>query len=275
MELRTAWVIGRRELRDALRNKWLIFFALGFAVLALALSGASIASAGYGGLGGFGRTAASLINALLLFVPLLGLTVGAAVLPRERERGTLAYLLAQPVSRAEVFFGLVAGNVAAVLIAIMAGYGLAGVILAAGRGGDAPAFLALAGYSALLALVTLGIGFLIGALARKSASAAGTALVSWLALVFISDLGTIGATLALRPTAEMLFALLVVNPLQLFKLGAILTLRASLDVLGAVGQFAYFEYGAALPALLIGVMCVWIVATFGLSFTIFARRGDV
>ena len=109
MEMRLVWTIAQRELREALRNKWLIFYALGFAALAFALSSASLASAGYGGLGGFGRTAASLINALLLFVPLLGLSLGAASLAGDRERGTLLYLLAQPVNRAEVFFGKALG----------------------------------------------------------------------------------------------------------------------------------------------------------------------
>ncbi|HEY4691084.1 MAG TPA: ABC transporter permease, partial [Anaerolineae bacterium] len=70
MELKLLWTIAQRELREALRNKWLWFFAVGFAVLALALSQAGLASAGYAGLGGFGRTAASLVNALLLFAPL-------------------------------------------------------------------------------------------------------------------------------------------------------------------------------------------------------------
>lgn len=62
MELDLLWTIAQRELREALKNKWLWFYALAFAGLALALSQAGLASAGYAGLGGFGRTAASLIN---------------------------------------------------------------------------------------------------------------------------------------------------------------------------------------------------------------------
>src|SRR3990172_2397549 len=109
MELSVTWTIALRELRESLRNKWLVGFAIGFAVLSLALSRTSLATAGYAGLGGFGRTAASMVNALLLFVPLLGLSVGAGVLAGDRERGTLLYLLAQPVNRAEVFFGKALG----------------------------------------------------------------------------------------------------------------------------------------------------------------------
>lgn len=274
MELPLIWIIARRELRDALRNKWLAFYALGFAALSVALSGASLANSGYAGLGGFGRTAASLVNALLLFVPLLGLNAGATAITRERERGTLLYLLAQPVNRAEVFFGYALGTALAVISAILIGYGLAGVVLSLGAGGDPGIFLELAMYTALLALVAVAMGLVVGAVARKTATATSAALMLWLALVFFSDLGMIGATLAFRPTTETLFALLVANPLQTFKLAAIFSLRATLDTLGAVGQYAFYEFGEGLPALLIGVLTTWLLALVAAAFALFAKRGD-
>jgi Cu-processing system permease protein len=275
MELRLAWTIAHRELRDALRNKWLAFYAIGFTALSIALSSASLASSGYAGLGGFGRTAASLINALLLFVPLLGLSVGAGALVRDRERGTLLYLMSQPVSRAEVFFGTAMGLAIAVVTAIVIGFGLSGLALALAGGGSAPAFLGLAGYTVLLALVSLGLGVLISTVARKSATAIGTALIVWLVLVFFTDLGVITVALSMRPAPETLFGLLVLNPLQVFKLGAIYSLRSTLDTLGAVGQYAVFEFGAGLPILLVGVLMAWAVVSFGLSFACFARQGDL
>ena len=44
MELSLIYAIAQRELREALRNKWLIGFAVGFAALSLALSHTSLAS---------------------------------------------------------------------------------------------------------------------------------------------------------------------------------------------------------------------------------------
>jgi Cu-processing system permease protein len=274
MELGLMWAIAQRELREALRNKWLWFYAAGFAVLALALSQAGLASAGYAGLGGFGRTAASLINALLLFVPLMGLSVGAGALAGDRERGTLLYLLAQPVNRAEVFFGKALGAALALAAAVGSGFGLAGLGLASAGDGDPVTFLALAGYSLLLALTCLGLGLLISALTRKSATASGAALSLWLALVFLGDLGVVGATLALRPAPAVLFALLVANPLQVFKLGAIYSLRATLDTLGAAGQYAVYRFGPPLPYLLLGMLAGWVILSFGIAFAVFNRRGD-
>jgi len=255
MELRLFWTVARRELREALRNKWLWLYAAGFAALALALSRAGLSAAGYSGLGGFGRTAASLINALLLFVPLMGLSVGAAALAGDRERGTLLYLLAQPVSRAQ-------------------GLGAAGLALAAAGGGSASIYLALAGYTLLLALTALGLGLALSALTRKAATAAGAALVAWLGLVFFADLGLVGATLALRPPPSGLLAWVLVNPLQTFKLGAIYSLHATLDTLGPAGQYAVYRFGDALPILLIGVLAAWCAASFGAAWLLFARRGD-
>lgn len=275
MEIKLSWSIAQRELRDALRNKWLLLYAIAFAGLAFALSRAGIASAGYAGLGGFGRTAASLINALLLFVPLLGLSVGAVSLATERERGTLAYLLAQPVNRIEVFLGKTIGAALAVITALALGFGLAGLALATGRGGNWIAYLALAGYSVLLALVSLGIGFVISVFTRKAATALGAALIVWLALVFLSDLGLIGVTLSVRPTDATLLGMVLSNPLQIFKLGAVYSLRSTLDSLGAAGQYAVYRFGTGLTGLLIGLMVLWAALTHGIAFAVFNRKGDL
>lgn len=274
MEVNLLWTIAQRELREALRNKWLWFYAAGFAVLALALSQAGLSAAGYNGLGGFGRTAASMVNALLLFVPLMGLSVGAGTLAGDRERGTLLYLLAQPVSRSEVFFGKALGAALALVAALALGFGLAGAGLATTGDADFTAYGSLAAYALLLALVSLGLGLVISALTRKSATASGAALLVWLGLVFFGDLGLMGAALALRPTPETLLVMLLANPLQAFKLGAIYSLRSTLDTLGAVGQYAVFTFGDRLPLLLLGQLAAWSLVAFGIAFALFNRRGD-
>ncbi len=274
MELKLVWIIARRELRESLRNKWLWLFAIGFAVLALALSQAGLATAGYSGLGGFGRTAASLINVILLFAPLIGLSVGSNVLAADRERGTLLYLMAQPVSKSEIFWGKSLGAAMAVACALALGFGLAALGLASSRDGHADVYLMLVGFTLLLAFASLAIGFVIGARARKGATAMGMALLVWLVLVFGGDLGLLGVTVALRPSPDVLVAGLFANPLQVFKLGAIYGLRATLDTLGVAGQYAMYRFGAALPWVLAGLLVAWSVGGFGLAFAMFNRRGD-
>jgi len=275
MELSPMWIIAARELREALRNKWLLFYTVGFTALAFALSRASLASAGYAGLGGFGRTAASLVNALLLFVPLLSLSAGAAAIAGDRERGSLVYLLSQPVSRAEVFFGKALGSAMAVTLALLVGFGLAALALSTSGSGDPAAFLALVGYAILLALAALGVGFLISVFTRKGSTAMGVSLLVWLVLVFFADLGLIGVTLTLRPSPGNLLGMLLANPLQAFKLGAIYSLHSTLDSLGAVGQYALYHFGSALPLLLAGLLAAWALVSFASAYLLFARRRDL
>lgn len=274
MELTFVKVIAWRELREALRHKWLWLYAGGFAVLALALSQAGLATAGYAGLGGFGRTAASLINVILMFAPLIGLSVGAGTLAGDRERGTLIYLMAQPVSRAEIFCGKALGAAMAVASALALGFGLAALGLVAARAGQAPVYLSLVAQTLLLAFASLGMGFIIGSFAKKSAAAIGIALVVWLVLEFGGDLGIMGVTVSARPSPDVLLLMLLVNPLQVFKLGAVYGLRSTLDTLGVAGQYALFRFGTALPWLLAGLLAGWTVLSFSLAFTLFNRRGD-
>jgi len=84
----------------------------------------------------------------------------------------------------------------------------------------------------------------------------------------------IGSVLALRPSPANLLTLLMVNPLQVFKLGAILSLHATLDTLGAAGQYAVFHFGPALPWLLTALLSAWTVAAFGVALVLFNRWNE-
>jgi nitrous oxide reductase accessory protein NosL len=169
---RTILLLARKELRDALRNRWFITYTAAFAVLAIALAYLSRVGTAMSGFSGFGATAASLVNLVLLIVPLMGLTIGAAAIAPERERGTLAYLLAQPINRAELFLAKFIGLAATLAGSLTIGFGLSALTLA--RGSDPRQirlFLTLAALAALLALAMLAVGMLISVLARRSAAA--------------------------------------------------------------------------------------------------------
>jgi Cu-processing system permease protein len=242
--------------------------------LTSALVWLGLSAIGSYGMAGFGRTGASLINLILLIVPLMGLTLGAVSIAGERERGTLLYLLAQPVSTAEVLIGKYVGLGLALIAALSAGFGLSGLLIS-GRGGfvQSDLYLALWGLTILLALVSLALGILISALARKGASAMGMALFVWLLLVFLSDLGVMGTALVLRLSVGQLLGLALLNPLQGFKLLAILTVQGNLEILGPAGLYALRTFGEALVPLLLAPLLGWTAVALVLSLVLFRRRG--
>ena len=142
-----------REFRDAVSSKWFLLYTVAFSVLAIAVSFVSLAGSGAQGFAGFGRTAAGLLNLIMLIVPLMALTAGAGSVAGERERGTLLYLLAQPISRTELLLGKYLGLAVALCCSLCVGFGLSAAVLAWRAGGvGIGSFLMLVLFTCVLAL---------------------------------------------------------------------------------------------------------------------------
>jgi Cu-processing system permease protein len=274
MDLENILTLTQKELRDARRNRWFILYTVAFAGLALALAWLALSGVGTYGLAGFGRTGASLINLVLLIVPLMGLTLGAMSLAGERERGTLLYLFTQPIAQIELLLGKFIGLALAMLLALLLGFGLSGLLIAwQGGATQAEDFLLMMLLAFILALVSLSLGFLISAAVGKSATAVGLALFLWLLLVFFGDLGLMGTAIVLRLDIDQLFTLALLNPLQLFKMAAILAIRSNLEVLGPAGTYAVRTYGSQLMVFLIAVLAVWALLPLAITHYLLGRRG--
>lgn len=267
-------IIARKEVRDALRNRWLLVFAAAFALLALAVSYMSRMGTDLYAADGFGRAAAGLVNLVLLVVPLMALVISASSITGERERGTLAYLLAQPLGRIEMLIGKYIGLAAALLSALAIGFGLSAAVIAFGRGGaDVGGYLTLVGLTCMLALAMLSVGMMIAMLCPRVSVATGAAIFGWLALVFLTDLALMGSAVVFKLQVGQLFDLVLINPLQVFKLAVLYGLNTSMDVLGPAGQYAATAYGSGLMLIFIAALTAWIVVPFSLTTVIFIKRG--
>jgi Cu-processing system permease protein len=267
-------LIMGKELRDARRNRWFLLLALAFSGLALMLPLLGMSALGTIGGAGFGRTTASLLNLVILIVPLMGLLTSAQSVAGEREDGTMLTVLAQPVLLEEVFLGKFLGLAAALLGMILFGFGLSALVIA--RQGGLPQFggyLLLVGYTALFGLGYVSLGFLISALARRSATAVGVALCVWLVSVFLSDLGLIGTSVVLQLSPRSLLWLSLANPAQVFKVVVLSAIQQNLESLGPGGVYATDVFGDRLPLILTGVLALWAIVPFALSLLILRNRG--
>lgn len=274
MDLENIAIFTQKELLDARRNRWFLLYTIIFAVLSLALAWLSLVGSGNLGLAGFGRTGASMINLILLIVPLMGLTLGALSLSSEREKGTLLYLLAQPITRTELLLGKFGGLSLALFLALGLGFGLSGLIIGFSNGfSQARTFVVLLILACLLAAVTLSIGFLISVLVKQTATAVGVALFIWLMLVFFGDLGLMGTALVLHLDVGELLTLSLLNPIQVFKIAAILDLRSNLEILGPAGLFASRTFGTSLLPFLVALLVTWVLVPLSLTLVLFRKRG--
>jgi len=267
-----AGTILQKEIRDAARSHWLLGFALTFALIALALSIAG--SSGNGGGQGFTRTTASLVNLVLLLVPLLALVLGAGAIAGERDRGTLAMLLSQPISPMALLLGKYAGLVLSVWAAIGLGFGAAGLLLAllhpiAGVG----LYLQFVLLASGLAAAMLSIGLLISVLSASRLTAIAVGIVVWFVVVLLYDLGAIALALSFSASGETLLLATLANPVEGARILAVVGLQPDLRVLGPLGSYLVNELGTGATVLLLLVaLGGWTAAPLALAARVFARQ---
>jgi Cu-processing system permease protein len=208
-------VVAREEYRRALESRWLFGFTILFAALVLGLSYFGLAQNREAGFQGFARVTLSLMNLLLMIVPLSGLLLGVQSVAGGES---LSLLLAQPVGRGEVLLGKYVGVGVAFSAAQAVGLGAGGFGIALTAGADGlPGFLTLTVLSLALGWLSIAAAFLIGVCWPDRLRATSIALLLWLLLVVAYDLAVLGATTILNglPLEAVLVPTLLVNPVDL------------------------------------------------------------
>jgi Cu-processing system permease protein len=83
-----------------------------------------------------------------------------------------------------------------------------------------------------------------------------------------------GSTIVFDIPVSNLFALSLVNPLQVYKMAALDGIHASLDVLGPAGLWAMQNWGGWLGWIFGGALAAWTILPLAAAFALFVRRGD-
>lgn len=268
-------LIAGKEMRDGLRNRWVVAATLLLAALALGLTFLGGAPTGSGlAASRLAVVVVSLASLTIFLVPLIALLLSYDALVGEVERGTMLLLLAYPVARWQVVWGKLLGHGALLAVATLLGYGAAAVVLALPGEADPAgwgAFALLIGSSILLGAVFLGIGYLASGLAGERGTAAGLAVGAWLVFVLLFDLILLGALAATegRGISPAAFAwVLMLNPADVFRL---LNLSAVAEVERFAGMAAA-EGGGWPPAALGLALLAWVVVPVTLATLAFQRR---
>ena len=273
MDKRNVLLIMKKEAVESLKNRWFVLYTICFSALALLVLIFSTVSGNIAGFSGFGRTAASIINLVLIFVPLIAIITGGVSISQERENGTLPYLLSHPINKNEVFLGKFLGLLAAIWFSILLGFGIAGLGVALSGGqGEITGYLLTVFLSALLAACFLSIGFIVSVHSAKASKAIGIAVFLWLLFIILGDLGIMGTTIAMDLGIKQVFVLALLNPAEVFKIASVLVLSPRFEILGPVGVYAVRTFGQqGIFILLFSVMFLWVLIPFGYAYFVFTR----
>ncbi|MFQ5690147.1 MAG: ABC transporter permease [Gemmatimonadota bacterium] len=262
----------RRELRDSVRGYW---FAVNSAIFVL--GGMALMLFGQGdvqvlGYRGVARALAALMQLALLVVPLMAIFPSVAAVAGERELGTLDYLLAQPITRRELYGAKWLGIGAAVGLSITLGYSVTGAT-AALRGVPSGMILALLGFSLLLAMVFVSSGLWVSALSGSRAQATALGLTLWLSLLALGSLGLMAAFVRWGLPQWLLEAWSLVNPTEAFRIAMIAALNPESAILGPAGASLVGRLGRPLLlALAAASMLGWSAVAYWGGLRSFSRR---
>jgi Cu-processing system permease protein len=274
--MNTTIAIAAKEIREGLRNRWVLAITALLALLALALSLLGSAPTGSTGAGALDVMVVSLASLTIFLVPLIALMLSHDAIVGEAERGTLLLLLSYPVSRGQVILGKFLGHLAILTFATAVGYGIAGLALGflAGEGlGDGwAAFALMIGASVALGAAFLAIGYAISALAPERGVAAGIAVGVWLLFALVYDMLVLGLLVVDQGavvTPAVLNALLLLNPADIYRL---LTLSGSADARLYAGMAGVAADTTLEWQVLLAALAAWIAVPLALAAILFRRR---
>lgn len=265
--------IALQEVRDGLRNRWIIALTGTLLIFALSLTFLGSTPGGTVGASPLLVTLVSLSSLSVFLLPLIGLVLSYDSVVGDMERGTLLLLLSYPVTRLQILLGKFLGHTVILAFATVVGYGAAGLIVAR-HGAEAAtwgAFAAMIVSSVALGAAFSALGFCISTIVRERATAGGIAVATWLFFVLIYDMGLLAALVEFGNgiAGIVLNVLLLANPADTFRL---LNLGGFDDVAalsGATGLLATVN----IPVWLLGAgQLLWVCAPLSVAAIVFSRK---
>jgi Cu-processing system permease protein len=255
--------ILKYELHNMIRSRWLLAIAAMLFVVTEVLFR-------FGGEAG--KTITSLMNVVLVVVPLVSVVLGTIYFYSSREFNEI--LLAQPVNRTSIYLGKLVGFSGALCLAFVVGVGLPFLIHSFG-------LRAYAGKIATLLAVGCGFVVIFSALAFLAATrfedrikGLGATLVAWFLLAVIWD-GVILLFVHLArdyPYEPGLLGLVFLNPIDLGRILILLQLDIS-TLMGYTGAVFRGVFGTGTGILLASAaMVVYAAVPIALGLRTFRHR---
>lgn len=264
------------DARTTLRGRASIVAILGFAAAMFVVTLLGIDSFRQIGLGAVGPAAVALLDLSLLLPTAIGALLGALTVASGRESGTWAMVRARGLPAAGLVVAAWLAVTCVTWVAIVAGFGVAALVIA----GNVPiADMATFGLVLVVALlasaIATAIGVLVGVAVHTRLQAALVALAAWFVLAVGLDLAVIGLGVFLRTGEPGLLAAALIDPFQAARMIALLALDGSGAALGPIGAYLLLRLGSVLAgAAGVTILVAWIVLPL-LAATVLVRRRDL
>jgi Cu-processing system permease protein len=260
---RTARIVIGHELTDLVRSRWLIAYVLFFAIATDALFRFS---------GADPRALLSLMNVVLLVVPLVAVAFGAMHYYSRRE--FIELLLAQPVERRQLFTGLYLGLALPLAGGVVLGLALPAAAHGAWNAGLRGTLGTLVGVGVALTLIFTAVALYLAVRLDDRVRGLATAIAVWLGFALLYD-GLVLLVVSIFADSALerpLLALIVANPIDLARVLLLLQVDIS-ALMGYTGAVFARVFGGA-PGFLVAAaaLAAWVAVPAWLGARAFTRK---
>ena len=255
--------IIKYELQDVLRGRWIIFYSLLFLVITDTLFR-------FGG--DTSRVLISLMNVVLIVIPLVSILFGSLYIYNSRE--FIELFLCQPIDRKHMYFGMYVGVTIPLSFGFVAGVLIPVIYNIPGRPQDWSAVIILLLSGVGLTLIFLALSFLISVRHEDRIRGLGMSVILWLFFTIIYD----GLMLVLiylfadYPLDKAVLVFSLLNPIDLARVLLLMELDIS-ALMGYTGAvFQNFFGGLQGMVVLMISMFIWIILPFYFGLRHFSRK---
>ncbi len=245
--MRNLLLMAKLDIKESARSRWFFVYLLVFGGLMALFFITGITDSVVMGFTGLSRLLLVYMQVTIVILPIFILITTVKSISGDRESAILEYMLSFPVSLRDYYWGKMLGRFVIVFTPVFLAL-LMGVVYGVIKGGELPWKMLLI-YSALLlslCAVFLGIAFFISTLVKSHDVALGASFVVWITLLAFIDIALIGLMLQNRWDDNFIIAIALLNPMEVFRVGAISLFDPELTVMGPVAYFLLDTFGHTL-----------------------------
>ena len=245
--MKNLFLVAYLDIKESLRSKWFYVYSLVFGGLMALFFITGVSDSVVMGFTGLSRMLLIFIQVTIIILPIFILVTTVKSISGDRESNVLEYMLSFPVSLKDYYWGKMLGRFLTVFLPVFFALIMA-IIFGLIKGGTLPwAMIFL--YSALvfsICFIFLGIAFFLSTIVKSTDVALGSSFIVWIVLLAFIDIALIGLMLQNRISDDVIITIAMLNPIEVFRIGATSLFDPELTVIGPVAYYLLDTLGTKL-----------------------------
>ena len=243
--MKNLFLVAYLDVKESLRSKWFYVYSVVFGGLMALFFITGVSDSVVMGFTGLSRMLLIFIQVTIIILPIFILITTVKSISGDRESNVLEYMLSFPVALKDYYWGKMLGRFLTVFMPVFLAL-ILGVIFGLFKGGEMPWRMVFL-YSTLLfslSFVFLGLAFFLSTIVKSTDIALGSSFVAWIVMLAFIDIALMGLMLQNRMSDGLIVGIAMLNPIEVFRIGAISLFDPELTVIGPVAYYLLDTLGS-------------------------------